>query len=312
MLVDDPVKRVDNMTMAWGLEARVPFLDHELVELAARIPPELKLKDGGKGILKEVARMVIPSEVIDRKKGYFPVPQLKYVDGPYLDMVRDALQSRTARERGLFREDYLDATVRGALGAHHPAAGVGALAGRPAGDVAPDAWNLSTMAKAVGNKKKSVHARGERSLDHRLQRLRVHSLKDQPAAANAHGAVRGPSCSTAAGDGCSSRQTFDSDAALVEALREERPDQRDIAFYVRDPHVAARRQAPQEIFLDPSHTYRLDLATYRRRPQAAAGLLHPPADLRGRRRRGQPHLRRARHGAGRCRNSSGRTATAAR
>lgn len=107
MLVDDPVKRVDNMTMAWGLEARVPFLDHELVELAARIPPELKLKDNGKGILKDVARMVIPSEVIDRKKGYFPVPQLKYVDGPYLDMVRDALQTRTARERGLFREDYL-------------------------------------------------------------------------------------------------------------------------------------------------------------------------------------------------------------
>ena len=107
MLVDDPVKRVDNMTMAWGLEARVPFLDHELVELAARIPPELKLKDNGKGILKDVARMIIPSEVIDRKKGYFPVPQLKYVDGPYLDMVRDALQSRTARERGLFRDDYL-------------------------------------------------------------------------------------------------------------------------------------------------------------------------------------------------------------
>ena len=42
MLVDDPVKRVDNMSMAWGLEARVPFLDHELVELAARMPPELK------------------------------------------------------------------------------------------------------------------------------------------------------------------------------------------------------------------------------------------------------------------------------
>ena len=50
MLVDDPVKRVDNMTMAWGLEARVPFLDHELVELAAACPPELKLAHGGKGI----------------------------------------------------------------------------------------------------------------------------------------------------------------------------------------------------------------------------------------------------------------------
>ena len=42
MLVDDPVKRVDNMTIAASLEARVPFLDHELVELAARIPASLK------------------------------------------------------------------------------------------------------------------------------------------------------------------------------------------------------------------------------------------------------------------------------
>ncbi|WP_159589532.1 N-acetylglutaminylglutamine amidotransferase [Chelativorans xinjiangense] len=108
MLVDDPVKRVDNMTMAWGLEARVPFLDHELVELAARIPPEEKLKGGGKGVLKDVARQVVPSEVIDRTKGYFPVPQLKYVAGPYLDMVRDALSSQPARERGLFRQEYLD------------------------------------------------------------------------------------------------------------------------------------------------------------------------------------------------------------
>ena len=108
MLVDDPVKRVDNMTMAWGLEARVPFLDHELVELAARIPPEHKLADGGKGVLKAAARRVVPSEVIDRKKGYFPVPALKYIDGPYLEMVRDALTSDAAKQRGLFRENYLD------------------------------------------------------------------------------------------------------------------------------------------------------------------------------------------------------------
>lgn len=108
MLVDDPVKRVDNMTMAWGLEARVPFLDHDLAELAARIPPELKLAQGGKGILKDVARQIIPAEVIDRPKGYFPVPALKYIDGPYLDLVRDALSSQAARERGLFARDYLD------------------------------------------------------------------------------------------------------------------------------------------------------------------------------------------------------------
>ena len=108
MLVDDPVKRVDNMTMAWGLEARVPFLDHELVELAARVPPEMKLKDEGKGVLKDVARDVIPSAVIDRPKGYFPVPALKYIDGPVLDMTRDALSSQAASDRGLFRSEYLD------------------------------------------------------------------------------------------------------------------------------------------------------------------------------------------------------------
>ena len=108
MLVDDPVKRVDNMTMAWGLEARVPFLDHELVELAARVPAAEKLKQNGKGVLKEVARQVVPPEVIDRKKGYFPVPQLKYISGPYLDMVRDTLTSQSASSRGLFRRGYLD------------------------------------------------------------------------------------------------------------------------------------------------------------------------------------------------------------
>ena len=108
MLVDDPVKRVDNMTMAWGLEARVPFLDHELVELAARIPSQHKLTHGGKGVLKEAARLVVPSAVIDREKGYFPVPALKYLEGPYLEMVRDALTSQAARERELFQKSYID------------------------------------------------------------------------------------------------------------------------------------------------------------------------------------------------------------
>lgn len=111
MLVDDPVKRVDNMTMAWGLEARVPFLDHELVELSARIPSAHKLAHGGKGVLKEAARRIIPAEVIDRPKGYFPVPALKYIDGPYLEMVRDALSSPRARQRGLFRPSYIDALL---------------------------------------------------------------------------------------------------------------------------------------------------------------------------------------------------------
>ena len=54
MLVDDPVKRVDNMTMAWGLEGRVPFLDHELVELAATCPPELKVATAARACSKRL------------------------------------------------------------------------------------------------------------------------------------------------------------------------------------------------------------------------------------------------------------------
>jgi asparagine synthase (glutamine-hydrolysing) len=112
MLVDDPVKRVDNMTMAWSLEARVPFLDHEVVEMAARIPAEMKIAQGGKGILKEVARRVVPSEVIDRPKGYFPVPALKYLRGPYLGMVKEALLSTTSQNRKLFRREYIDELLK--------------------------------------------------------------------------------------------------------------------------------------------------------------------------------------------------------
>ena len=108
MLVDDPVKRVDNMTMAWGLEARVPFLDHELVELAGRIPPALKLASGGKGVLKAASRGIVPDAVIDRTKGYFPVPAIRQLEGPYLERVRAALTDPAAVARGLFRPEAVD------------------------------------------------------------------------------------------------------------------------------------------------------------------------------------------------------------
>jgi asparagine synthase (glutamine-hydrolysing) len=112
MLIDDPVKRVDNMTMAWGLEARVPYLDHDLVEFAARIPAEFKVSNGGKHILKEVARDVIPSEVIDRPKGYFPVPALKYFRGEYLDFVHEIMNAPVVKERGIFNRDYVNRVLK--------------------------------------------------------------------------------------------------------------------------------------------------------------------------------------------------------
>ncbi len=108
LIVDDPVKRVDNMPMAWGLEVRVPFLDHELVELAARMPPSLKLKQGGKYPLKAISRGVIPDAVIDRPKGYFPVPALKHVRGPFLELMRGILQSDACIRRGLYQRAYVE------------------------------------------------------------------------------------------------------------------------------------------------------------------------------------------------------------
>jgi asparagine synthase (glutamine-hydrolysing) len=108
MLTEDPVKRVDNTTMAWGLEARVPFLDHELVELAFACPTDLKLAEGGKGVLKQLARTVLPHEVIDRKKGYFPVPPLVHLDERVVTVLRDALTAPEAKARGLFRAEHVD------------------------------------------------------------------------------------------------------------------------------------------------------------------------------------------------------------
>ncbi|SCZ57152.1 N-acetylglutaminylglutamine amidotransferase [Thiohalomonas denitrificans] len=111
LIVDDPVKRVDNMTMAWGLEARVPFLDHELVELAMQAPPSMKLGPNGddhKYALKRIARGLVPDAVIDRPKGYFPMPALKYVRGDFLDFMHDILDSQACRERGVFDRAYVE------------------------------------------------------------------------------------------------------------------------------------------------------------------------------------------------------------
>ena len=107
LIVDDPVKRVDNMTMAHGLEARVPFLDHELVELAAKMPPHLKLQQQGKHVLKNISRGLIPDDIIDRKKGYFPMPALKFVRGEFYDMMRETLSSQKAKTRGIFNDAYV-------------------------------------------------------------------------------------------------------------------------------------------------------------------------------------------------------------
>ncbi|HHO59593.1 MAG TPA: N-acetylglutaminylglutamine amidotransferase, partial [Thiotrichales bacterium] len=108
LIVDDPVKRVDNMTMAWGLEARVPFLDTGLIELAASMPPEMKLPNGGKHVLKELSRGFLPDKVVNRSKAYFPMPALKYVRGEFLAFMKDILLSEAAKKRAVFNPAYVE------------------------------------------------------------------------------------------------------------------------------------------------------------------------------------------------------------
>ncbi len=111
LIVDDPVKRVDNMTMAWGLEARVPFMDTHLIEHALSIPPSLKMRDGGKYPLKHISRGLLPDSVIDRKKGYFPMPALKYVRDEFLEFMTDILNSTQCINRGLYNQNFVQKVI---------------------------------------------------------------------------------------------------------------------------------------------------------------------------------------------------------
>ena len=89
MLVDDPVERVDNMTMAFGTESAHPFLDHDLVELAAACPPALKLARDGKGVLKEAGAAGAAGPRSSTARRDLPVPALSHLEGPYASRARD-------------------------------------------------------------------------------------------------------------------------------------------------------------------------------------------------------------------------------
>jgi asparagine synthase (glutamine-hydrolysing) len=93
----------DKTSMAANLEVRVPFLNHELVELAARMPPNLKLRGlKRKYILKRVAEAFLPKDVVWRKKAGFGAPIRSWLRGPLRPLVEDLLSVETVRRRGLF------------------------------------------------------------------------------------------------------------------------------------------------------------------------------------------------------------------
>lgn len=93
----------DRVSMAHGLESRVPFLDHPLVELAATMPADVKFKDGTlKTMLRNTMRGVLPDLVADRKdKMGFPVPLTDWIKGDLREFVQDVFGSQAARERAL-------------------------------------------------------------------------------------------------------------------------------------------------------------------------------------------------------------------
>ena len=92
----------DQMSMSASIESRVPFLDHKLVEFAARLPDDLKLRGfRTKRILREAIRGLLPPQILTRRKMGFPVPFAGWVQGRWNDVARDVLLDRRTRERGL-------------------------------------------------------------------------------------------------------------------------------------------------------------------------------------------------------------------
>lgn len=112
LMTGDPLKRIERMLGAHGLTTRMPFLDHKLIKLALTVPTSYKLAREGKGILKNIAEKKIPQTMIDQPKGYFPVPALKFLQGDFLAMIKEALLSQKAKERGLFNRDTLEALLQ--------------------------------------------------------------------------------------------------------------------------------------------------------------------------------------------------------
>src|SRR2546428_10086282 len=105
----DILTKVDRMSMAHSIEARVPLLDHKLIEFAATIPPELRLRQGtGKHMFKRAQRGLVPAPVLQRPKQGFAIPLGRWFQGRLAAFVRELLLSRAARQRGLINPAYVE------------------------------------------------------------------------------------------------------------------------------------------------------------------------------------------------------------
>lgn len=107
-LADTLLVKMDIASMAHSLEARSPFLDHELMEFAARMPAHLKLHNGKtKIILKNSFKNILPGDIIERKKMGFGVPLDHWFRNELKEMAYDTLLSKRCAERGYFNENFI-------------------------------------------------------------------------------------------------------------------------------------------------------------------------------------------------------------
>lgn len=108
-LPGDILTKVDRMTMAVSLEARVPLLDHKLIEFVTRIPARMKMKGlETKHIFKQAVRNLVPDEILNRTKQGFGLPIQKWINQELRSYIKDVLFSARTRERGYFKQDYVE------------------------------------------------------------------------------------------------------------------------------------------------------------------------------------------------------------
>lgn len=110
--IHELLMKQDQMSMSASLESRVPFLDHTLVEFMATLPQRMKLRGlTTKAVLRYAMKDLLPAEILSRKKMGFPVPIGPWFRGPYQNVVEEFVLSPRARERGIFRREFIDRII---------------------------------------------------------------------------------------------------------------------------------------------------------------------------------------------------------
>jgi asparagine synthase (glutamine-hydrolysing) len=111
-LPDDLLMLTDRMSMAVSLECRVPLLDHELVELTARVPAGIKVRDGRlKHLMKESLSDLLPRDILERKKRGFGAPIGAWLKRDLKPLLQDVLSRASVERRGLFRYEPIAAMI---------------------------------------------------------------------------------------------------------------------------------------------------------------------------------------------------------